>query len=260
MLPLKLRCFESEERGPGRQSLAPFFASHYDDCALHHWSMGFEQQAATPRRSTLLDAVNTCLSAIGEAPVNTIDDPEVIDAKQALAVVLEIHHSGQFKGWSFNRENARTFLVDTTTGGITLPENIVRWTPDRYQWAHRFQLRGVRVWDTQNTTYTLAPEIESLTADTVSLLPWDEVPEAYNRWATIRGARVFAGRVLGSVDAVRFAGLDEATALNELQILEGEHNRPNILTGGPGMAPFPTYSAGRGVLARRVSGGRLPWL
>jgi hypothetical protein len=221
--------------------------------------MGLEQQAATPGRSTLLDAVNTCLACIGEAPVNTVDDPEIVDAKVALSAVLEKHREGQLKGWSFNQEEARTFLADVTTGGITVPANIVRWTPDRYQWGRRFQLRGTRVWDTQNSTYTLRPEIESLEADTVSLLPWDEAPEAYNRWATICGARVFAGRILGSADAVRFAGLDEAAAMRELLDLEAMHDRPNILTGGPGMSPFPTYSAGRGVLARRVSGGRYPW-
>lgn len=227
----------------------------YDVDALHTWSMGLEQQAITPGRSTLLDAVNVCLSAIGEAPVNTVDNPEVVDAKIALDTVLEIHREGQLKGWSFNRDYGRAYLVDVTTGGITVPANIVRWTPDRYEWGRRFQLRGTRVWDTEKATYTLTPEIQSLTADTVSVLPWDEVPEAYNRWATIRGARVFAGRVLGSTDAVRFSGLDEQAAMVELTTLEGEHDRPNILTGGPGLRPFPTYSAGRGILSRRNSGG-----
>lgn len=215
--------------------------------------MGIEQQAETPGRSTLLDAVNVCMSCIGEAPVNTVDDPEVQDAKIALATVLEIHREGQIKGWSFNRDVGRAFQADISTGGITVPANIAQWTPDRYQWGRRFQLRGLRVWDRENSTYTLTG-ISELVADTVSILPWDEVPEAYNRWATIRAARVFAGRVLGSTDAVRFSSLDEQAAMVELVTMEGEHDRPNILTGGPGMSPFPTHSPGLGLL-RRGAGG-----
>lgn len=212
--------------------------------------MGLEQQALTPLRTTLLDAVNTALAAIGEAPVNSIDEPEVVDAKLANDAILEVHKEGQIKGWSWNTDEARVFQVDTTTKGITLPGNIIRWTPDRYEWGRRFQLRGTRVWDRENSTYSIT-DVTSLTADTVTILAWDDCPEAYNRWAAIRGARVFAGRSLGSVEAVRFAGMDENAAMVELMTMEGEHDRPNILTGGPGLRPFDTYSAGRGLLARR---------
>ena len=216
-------------------------------------------QSVTPGRTTLLDAVNTCLGVIGEAPVNTLDQPEIIDAKLALDTLLEVHKDGQTKGWSFNRDEARTFLVDVTTGGITVPDNVIRWTPDNYQWAGRFQLRGTKVWDKQNATYTLLPEITQLVADTTSLLAWDDVPEAYNRWAAIRGARVYAGRALGSTDAVRFSGLDEQAAWVELLTLEAQNDRPNILTSGYGLAPFPTYSAGLGIARRRLGPNGAVW-
>lgn len=213
--------------------------------------MGLEQQSQTPLRSTLLDAVNVCLSAIGEAPVNSVDNPEIEDAKVALQIVLEAHREGQIKGWSWNRDT-RTFQVDNT-GGITVPENVIRLTPDRYEWGRRYQLRGVRVFDTEKNGYSLAPEISQLTGEVVELLPWDQCPEAYNRWATIRGARMFGGRILGSPDAVRFAALDEQSAMLELTTMEADHDRPNILTGR--MSPFRTYDPARGIARRRLSGG-----
>jgi hypothetical protein len=215
-------------------------------------------QAKTPSRTTLLEAVNVCLGVIGEAPVESLDEPEIIDAKLALETLLEVHKDGQTKGWSFNRDESRAFLVDAT-GGITLPDNVIRWTPDIYQWGHRFQLRGSRVWDKETGSYTLPAGINQVVADTTSLLAWDDVPEAYNRWATVRGARVYAGRALGSADAIRFSGLDEQAALVELETLEAQNDRPNILTGGYGLAPFPTYSPGLGIARRRMGPNGAVW-
>ena len=126
---------------------------------------------------------------------------------------------------------------------------------DAYRWAGRFQLRGQRVYDKEKRTYVLGVDVPSLEADVVWLLPWDESPEAFNRWVTIRSARVFSGRVLGDSSSFQYTALDEQAALVELQRVEIEQAQPNSLTGGPGLRPFPTYSPGMGLLGR--NGGYL---
>jgi hypothetical protein len=206
-------------------------------------------QAVTPGRTTLLEAVNTLLAVIGEQPVNTLETQQIVEASMAERTLLEFHKEGQVNGWSWNSEQAYEFTKDNTNE-IVVPTNVVRWAADAYEWAGRFQLRGQRVYDREKRTYSLGSDVTSLKADVVFLLSWDESPEAFNRWVTIRSARVFSGRVLGDSSSFKYTAVDEQAALTALQAVELDQLQANSLTGGPGMRPFPTYSPGLGLLGR----------
>ena len=212
--------------------------------------MGLADQGATPGRTTLLEAVNICLQNIGEQPVNSLENQQVVEAAMAESTLLEFHKEGQTRGWSWNTEQAYEFQKDSGTGEIRVPANVISFAPDPYEWAGRFQLRGQRVYDREKRTYKLEAAITKLEADVIWLLPWDECPEVFNRWITIRSARVFSDRVLSSDAIFKYTALDEQMALVELQRVELEQAQPNSLTGGPGLRPFPTYSPGMGLLGR----------
>ncbi len=211
--------------------------------------MPISNQAVTPGRTTLLEAVNTLLAVIGEQPVNTLETQQIVEASMAERTLLEFHKEGQVNGWSWNSEQAYEFTKDNNSE-IVVPTNVVRWAADAYEWAGRFQLRGQRVYDREKRTYSLGSDVTSLKADVVFLLSWDESPEAFNRWVTIRSARVFSGRVLGDSSSFRYTAVDEQAALTALQAVEMDQLQANSLTGGPGMRPFPTYSPGLGLLGR----------
>ncbi len=211
--------------------------------------MPISNQAVTPGRTTLLEAVNTLLAVIGEQPVNTLETQQIVEASMAERTLLEFHKEGQVNGWSWNSEQAYEFTKDNNNE-IVVPTNVVRWAADAYEWAGRFQLRGQRVYDREKRTYSLGSDVTSLKADVVFLLSWDESPEAFNRWVTIRSARVFSGRVLGDSSSFKYTALDEQAALTALQAVEMDQLQANSLTGGPGMRPFPTYSPGLGLLGR----------
>lgn len=211
--------------------------------------MSLADQGATPGRTTLLEAVNICLQNIGEQPVNSLENEQIVEASMALRTLLEFHKEGQTRGWAWNREQSVTF-AKATNGEVVVPANVVSFAPDAMQWAGRFQLRGQRVYDLEEHTYQLGPEIESIAADVVWLLPWDICPEAFNRWTTIRAARVFSDRVLSSDAIFKYTAMDEQMALVELQRVELGQSQPNSLTGGPGLRPFPTFSPGLGLLGR----------
>lgn len=211
--------------------------------------MGLADQGATPGRTTLLEAVNICLANIGEQPVNSLENEQIVEASMALRTLLEFHKEGQTRGWAWNREQGVTFTKGTD-GEVVVPTNVVSFAADAMQWAGRFQLRGQRVYDLEEHSYQLGPEIESIAADVVWLLPWDDCPEAFNRWTTIRAARVFSDRVLSSDAIFKYTAMDEQMALIELQRVELAQSQPNSLTGGPGLRPFPTFSPGLGLLGR----------
>ena len=56
---------------------------------------------ATYESTSELEAVNTILSATGEAPVNSLTGSLPIDATQALSLLKEISREVQSAGWHF---------------------------------------------------------------------------------------------------------------------------------------------------------------
>jgi hypothetical protein len=210
--------------------------------------MGVENQSVTPGRTTLLDAVNVVLQNIGEQPVSTLDNQQVVEARTAEATILEVHKEGQTRGWSWNTERAYPFTRNST-GEILVPTNVVSWQPDPLEYQHRYQLRGQRVYDKESRSYQIP--VASLPADVVWLLPWNECPEAYNRWSLIRAARVFSARTIGEVSGVQYTQMDEQQALIELLRVENTQEAPNMITG---RRRFGTFQPAEG-LTDRLSGG-----
>ena len=215
--------------------------------------MGTANQAVTPGRTTLVEAVNVLLANLGEAPIVTLEDPQNGEAAVAERTILEFHREGQTRGWSWNTEQAYEFVRDVSTNEIVVPTNVVRFVPDAYQWAHRFQLRGQRVYDKLNRTYELL-DIPSLQADVTFLLSWDECPEAFNRWVTIRSARVFQERILSADSLSVYTTEQENRAFMELMRVENDQLEANVLSGGYGLMPFPTFNPAFGLTGRRSSG------
>ena len=216
--------------------------------------MGSSWQSATPGRTTLLEAVNTLLLNIGEMPVSSLEDQQIQDARMAQLTLLEFHKEAQTRGWSWNREYQYPFDRDVQTGEIDVSAQVLSWTVDPYRYDGRYQLRGTRVYDRKEQTFKIPDTDAPIEADVIWLLSWDDSPEAYNRYTTIRAARVFAARMLGSDSLVQYTAIDEQAAMTELMRVEMEQAQPNSLTGGPFSGPRPTYSAEQG-LRRSMIGG-----
>lgn len=214
--------------------------------------MGLKQQEKAQGRTTLLDAVNVCLENIGEQPVDNLDNEQIQDARIAERTILEIHKEGQTKGWSWNTEYAYPFQRNSQTGEIETADNVVQFSVNRYQYNGRYQLRGTKVYDLLNRSFIHPKEVSELKADVIFLLAWDEVPEAYNRWVTIRAARIFSDRTLGSEALFKYTAKDEADAQAELERVELQQEAPNMLSGP---YAFPTYQPHTGLMNRRVANG-----
>lgn len=209
--------------------------------------MSIDDQSRTPGRTTLQEAVNTLLSNIGEAPVATLEDEQVVEARLALRTLLETHKEAQTRGWGWNTEEGVSYQV-ATDHTLTVPENVVRWSLNRYRYDTRFVLRGQKVYDRETRSYVLGDDVTHVVADVVKLLPWDSCPEAFNRYATIRAARTFAARLVTDDSLFRYSATDEQLALAELERMESEEQQPNILHDSAGMYPVPTYNPAAGML------------
>lgn len=205
-----------------------------------------------PTKTTLLEAVNVLLTNIGEQPVDSLNNEQILDARIAENTLLEYSKEGQQRGWSWNTERNYPFRRDSSSGEINIPGNAVKFAPDPYCYGRRFIQRGQRVYDTLNRTYKFDETTPEILADVIWLLSWDECPEAFNRWTTIRAARVFSDRTLTSEALFKYTSKDELDAKAELDRIEHQQASPNILTDGGGVSPFPTFSPSHGLANGRV--------
>jgi hypothetical protein len=177
--------------------------------------------------TTQLEAVNTLLHTIGEAPVNSLTGTLPIDATLANNTINEISREVQAAGWHFNSFYKYELSRDGDSK-IPLADNIMRVDLDVNQYplsTYDVIKRGSFLFNKQGNTFVFD---KSLEAKVIILLPFIELPENARRYITIRGARIFQDRTLGANVLHRFGQIDEANALAVLKQEETDTSDTNI--------------------------------
>lgn len=157
-------------------------------------------------KATKLAAVNTIISNIGQAPVTTLEtgNPLVEMAEQILD---EISRSVQAEGWVFNTEYHYPFGRDGNKF-IRIPTNVLALDTAKHH-KNRATIRNNQLYDKVNHTFEWDDDME---LDVIWLFSFEELPEAFKNYITIRSANVFAGRSIGSTEAVKFGEREEIFA------------------------------------------------
>ncbi len=172
---------------------------------------------------TQLEAVNTMLAVIGEAPVNTLEGASTADVIQAKAILNEISREVQSMGWHFNTERDYALVPDTNQE-IILASNMVRVDADQYPEYDVVQ-RGTKLYDRLNHTFEFK---NSIKAEVVFLLGYEEIPQTARQYIMIRAARIFQDRMVSSDILHGFTAEDEQKALTDLKEAEGDTADHNI--------------------------------
>ena len=163
-------------------------------------------------RTTELEAVNTILSTIGEAPLSTLTGSLPVDGTTAKNILNEISREVQSAGWHFNTQY-KVDLTRDTDNKVPIGTDVVRvelnnkYDKSSYDVVQRgsylFNLaKNSNIFDQDFTENTL-----------IYLLAFDDIPEQARRYITIRSARVFHDRTLGANTLHKFSSEDEARSL-----------------------------------------------
>ena len=156
------------------------------------------------------------LSAVGEPPITHLDGQKNADAAIARNILTEISRDVQSMGWHFNTSTKVTFSPDSTTKEITLPESIVRIDINHTMEnsgnsdSRDITQRGSKLFNRTDNTYEFTSDVK---AAVVYIFDWDEMPEPVRRYITIKAARVFQDRMVGSEKHHAFSREDEVRAL-----------------------------------------------
>lgn len=179
--------------------------------------------------TTELDAVNLMLFSIGESPVNTLTNLEVLDAATALSTLRQQSRVVQSEGWSFNTDPEFTLQASAVAPyEITIPGTALSVDPSGTDKDRDLVMRGVRLYNREDNTYTFEPD-EKVVCDIVWLLQFEELPEPVRWYVTVRAARVFQGKADGDQLLHQFTAEDEIQARAVIKRFEARTADANFL-------------------------------
>jgi hypothetical protein len=197
--------------------------------------------ATTP--TTKLEAINSMLSVIGEAPVSTLEGGQNADTVMAQAILEEALRETLEEGWHFNTEYEIP-LVPDIAGEIVLPTNYARVDVQKVNAPSYAELtfRAGKLYNLTEHTFVFTSTVK---VDAVMLLEFEDIPQAARKYIHTRAARIFQDRVVGSTEHHSFNLRDEINARKNLRAMEGETADHNIFN-----SPSLAASYRRGILER----------
>lgn len=185
---------------------------------------------------TELDAVNTLLGIIGEAPIDKLADltvNEITDSALAQRTLHEVSRDVQSEGWSWNTDR-NVELSKDSQDQYPLPSNTLSaiFSPNRYP-ATQYVARGNRVYDRSRRTFAFGGDATgSLIVDSlVSELGWEELPHQAQQYIVIRAGRIFSDRYVNSNAIYSYTAGDEEYARAMLIRSEEQQLNNNLLWG-----------------------------
>jgi hypothetical protein len=172
---------------------------------------------------TELDAINEILGAVGESPIDTLENVTDVDALNAQRILSVINRQEQARGWSFNIQKNYILNPDTTL-------NKIKWSDDflyiKGSNGERYVKQGNYLKDiVNNTTYF----DKAISVTIILLVPFDEMPEAMRRYIVAKAALSFTIRYFGDDSLVTLLTQDVMEAWQEMQEYEIDVNDFNML-------------------------------
>lgn len=174
-----------------------------------------------------LEAVNEMLTAIGEVPVNTLDIAGLSDAAIAKDVLRAITREVLTRGWYFNTDDDYSLSVDGD-GHAAIPAAVLKFRPGVSE-SRRLIPRANRVYDLDAKSAVFTADSPPL-AYLVWFFTFEELPETFRRFITIRAARIFQTKVVGSETLHSFTSEHEFEAMAAILAEQNEYEPANYVS------------------------------
>lgn len=187
--------------------------------------------------SYLLTAINRCLRAIGETPVNSTDSG-LPDAGEAYKVIEDVTYEVLSAGWEANTSRGLT-LTPSMSHQIAVPATYLRVdTVDEDRHIHVTVRRDpndgiAKLYNVKDNTFEFMSPVK---VDVVHYFTIDELTFPLQNFISARAARVFQETQMGSVSLDSFTMRAEQEAWAKLIDAEAENADHNALRDSPYMA------------------------
>ena len=180
------------------------------------------------KKATKLQAVNTIISNIGQAPVTNLESGNPL-VEMAEQILDEITIAVLAEGWEYNTERGYPFTPNSSNE-IVIPDNVLQLDTKPGDGTQTV-IRNGKLYDRVKHTYTFDGQQK---LDVQWLFDFEDLPEAFKNYITIRAANVFAGRSVGSQEAVSFGQREETIARATLLEYDTQQGNYTIFADGDG--------------------------
>lgn len=175
--------------------------------------------------TTKLEAINTMLSCIGQAPLNTLDGMKSYFTIAAENILEDEVKRVQLKGYDFNTESDYQ-LNPNTKNEILIPDNMIQVKlPTLY--LNRYVVRKQKIYDKYNHTFKI---YEPLRATVVFKFEFEDLPEVARDYIKMTAANKFVKRELGSQAPVAYTQEDMIEALITMEQHELEIGQYTLIS------------------------------
>ena len=168
--------------------------------------------------STELDAVNSILMSVGESPVNTISDPQSPEVAIAQSTLRQVCREVQAEGWVFNTEHEYPITLDSSKHCL-VPVNVLEIDLSHSRHGDHFNVvrkndNGVtKLYDKVEHRYNFDNVNENkLYCDILWMINFEDLPQVFKDYITIRAARIASNRMIASPEANEVMSPDEQLA------------------------------------------------
>lgn len=181
--------------------------------------------------SSALEAVNLMLSAVDLVPVvSLLEEDTNVAAEMALKTLYSASREVQQEGWHFNQEKEFP-LNPSPEGEILLPNNTLK-VKVRYDLGGGYSskdlvIRGGRLYDRRGHTFNIGATVK---VDITLLLPFEDLPEAFRWYITVRGCRRYTTGKTMSSDAYKFTKQDELEARASAEQADAETDQRTVMS------------------------------
>lgn len=178
---------------------------------------------------TELEATNIMLSTIGESPITDLAlGATSVDVAMASSILREVTIQVLETGWQYNTEKLVTLTPHPSTQEIAIPTDCIQIDTAGPDASLDVAQRGSRLYNRAERTYAFTKPVQ---VDMVILMDFSEQPQAARHYITVRAARIFQQRILGSDTLNGYTSRDEARALATLVKMDANNADYNILSG-----------------------------
>lgn len=163
-------------------------------------------------RTTQLEAVNSMLACVGEAPVNTLLGNLTANIQIAVDLLRNTSRKVQLTGWNFNSEDDFELSLDGNSK-IPIPGNALEVDITTETGDIDPIMVGDFLYDKKNHTFTFTSSVK---CSIVFFRAWEELPESARNYVKVKAARIYQDQTVGSQEHHQYSQQDEIEAYSAL--------------------------------------------
>jgi hypothetical protein len=178
----------------------------------------------TSLTDTELSAVNQILGAVGQAPIQTLDQTNP-DVDIAYTTLIDVSRSVQAEGWNFNTENAFELIPDNS-GFIYVTKEMLGIDLSDLPENRGYQVtqRDGKLYNKTNHTFVW-DKTATFKCDIVWLVEFKDTPQVFQDYIVAKASVLASVKMIGDKD--QYVLLQDRERSTRASLLEADCNQGN---------------------------------